>query len=183
MGAILKTGLRLHSDGENVQFYLDTLQNTMLSCKPRTIGSNAYYLEAEIVPHLKEKAMPALHIPVWTTWHERLGHPSDNVLPHFKDHTIGFSKTSLVRDNKKICIGCIEGKMTSKSFPISDTRASKAFELVHSDLKEFPTKSYHGFKYYISFIDDYTSYAWTMNLRTKDESLKALQQFLEYIKV
>ena len=60
-------------------------------------------------------------------------------------------------------------------------RASRPFELVHSDLKSFPIESYHRFKYVIVFFDDYTSNAWTVKLHTKDGVLTATSQFLALV--
>jgi hypothetical protein len=71
--------------------------------------------------------------------------------------------------------------MTNKSFPASNVRATEPFELIHSDLKMFPIESYHKFRYAIVFYDDYTSHAWTINLRTKDAALPATRHFLAMV--
>ncbi|KAL1684761.1 hypothetical protein GGG16DRAFT_16900, partial [Schizophyllum commune] len=51
------------------------------------------------------------------------------------------------------CKGCAEGKMHARSFPSSEHRATKPFEKIHSDLKQFPTVSYHKYRYFMSFFD------------------------------
>ena len=61
---------------------------------------------------------------------------------------------------------------------MSEKRATEPFELIHSDLKLFPTESYRKYKYSIVFYDDYTSHAWTINLHTKDAALPATKQFI-----
>ena len=71
--------------------------------------------------------------------------------------------------------------MTSKSFPQSLTHASKPFERIHSDLKSFPVESYHRYKYFISFLDDYSSYAWVVCIRTKDAAISALRNFVAMV--
>ena len=68
-----------------------------------------------------------------------------------------------------------------KPFPTSDKRASEPFELIHSDLKSFPIESYRKYKYSIVYYDDYTSQAWTINLRTKDAALAATKQFIAMV--
>jgi len=82
-----------------------------------------------------------------------------------------------------VCPGCALGKMPNRAFPENERRASKPFELVHSDLKSFPVTSYRKFKYVITFYDDYTSHAWTMPLRSKAAAITAAKDFLEMVRV
>ena len=71
--------------------------------------------------------------------------------------------------------------MTQKPFPASETRATELFELIHSDLKMQPVESYRKYRYTITFLDDFTSHAWTINLRTKDAALPATRHFLAVV--
>ena len=71
-----------------------------------------------------------------------------------------------------------DGKVPQKPFPPLQSRAKNPFDKVHSDLKQFPTESYHRNKYFISFIDDYSSFGWVHCLRAKSSALQALQDFL-----
>ena len=72
--------------------------------------------------------------------------------------------------------------MLAASHPPSTTRATKPFERIHSDLKSFPVPSYHKYKYFIVFLDDYTSYAWITLLCDKALAITALKQWLVLIK-
>jgi len=72
--------------------------------------------------------------------------------------------------------------MPSKSFPTSESRATKPFEKIHSDLKSFSVVSYHKFKYYISFVDDYSSYSWIVCLPAKSSAIAVLKHFLTMVK-
>ena len=65
--------------------------------------------------------------------------------------------------------------------PPSTTRATKPFEQIHSDLKSFLVLSYHKYKYFIVFLDDYTSYAWITLLHDKALAITALKQWLVLI--
>ena len=49
-------------------------------------------------------------------------------------------------------------------------------------MKSFPVDSYHKYKYYILYYDDYTSHAWTINLRKKSVAVTATRQFLAMVK-
>jgi hypothetical protein len=108
--------------------------------------------------------------------HQRLSHPSDEVLQRAFRYVKDFPKVEIPK--KHICPGCAQGKMTNESFPTSNMRASEPFKLIHLDIKMFPIESYHKYRYAIIFYDDYTSHTWTINLRTKDTALPATQHFL-----
>ena len=71
--------------------------------------------------------------------------------------------------------------MTQKPFPASKTRATEPFELIHLDLKMQPVESYRRYRYTITFLDDFTSHAWTINLQTKDAALPATCHFLAMV--
>jgi transposase InsO family protein len=114
-------------------------------------------------------------------WHKRLGHPSQAVLRRAKELK-DFLNDLVFPEHSPLCRGCAEGKLHSKSFPESDSRATKLFQIVHSDLKEFPIESYSKYKYLVSFIDDYSSNAWVALLRKKSETLNAFKQFIAMVR-
>ena len=111
--------------------------------------------------------------------HQCLSHPSSEVMRRAFRYVKNFPKVEI--PEKHICPGCAQGKMTNKSFPTSNMRATEPFELIHSDLKMFPIVSYHKFRYAIVFYNDFTSHAWTINLRTKDAALPATRHFLAMV--
>ena len=73
--------------------------------------------------------------------------------------------------------------MPNQAFPENERRATKPFELVHSNLKSFLVQSYQKFKYIITFYDDYTSHTWTMALHSKATAITAAKDFLEMVRV
>ena len=68
--------------------------------------------------------------------------------------------------------------MPSQSFPRSESRAKRPFELVHMDLKALPVISYHKYKYFITFLDDYMSFGWLAMLKSKSDSNNAIRHFV-----
>jgi hypothetical protein len=42
--------------------------------------------------------------------------------------------------------------------------------------------SYHKYKYFINFIDNYTSYTWVVSLHKKSATITALKQFMVLVK-
>src|ERR1044072_1371206 len=71
--------------------------------------------------------------------------------------------------------------MPEKSFSPSTTRAKAPFDLIHSDLKEFPVLSYGKYKYVMTLLDDHTSYGWTYKLKNKSDAIHALCNWLAYV--
>ena len=71
--------------------------------------------------------------------------------------------------------------MPSQPHALDIRRATRPFEIVHVDLKEFPVPSYHKYKYEILYYDDYTSHVWTVGLKTKDTALATTRQWLTYV--
>ncbi|MFS7991853.1 putative RNA-directed DNA polymerase [Helianthus anomalus] len=96
-------------------------------------------------------------------WHQRLGHPGDNLLQSLKLSTfVDFGKF-----NKTICQSCIFGKSVKFPFYDSVNCTRSAFDIVHSDLWTSPVLSTGGHKYYILFLDDFTNFMWTFPIATK----------------
>ena len=87
----------------------------------------------------------------------------------------GFPKSVTIPSNSPVCPGCTQGKMPASAFLLSETRASTSFEHIYSDLKSFPVVFYHKYRYFVSFIDDFTSYAWIVLLYDKASAITTLK--------
>jgi transposase InsO family protein len=181
MGAFLQQGMRVSGNAQVI-----TLKHKILSyvqCKPLLPGHTLYWLAAKAT---KVEALKAEQLIIYQVdydlMHRRLGHPSPEVLRRAKSHTKGFPDSVQIPTKPQLCPGCAQGKMPAASHPPSTTRAKKAFDKIHSDLKSFPTPSYHKYKYFIVFLDDYTSHAWITLLRNKGSAITALQQWLAFVK-
>ena len=57
-----------------------------------------------------------------------------------------------------ICEPCLAGKMHANPFPSSNTHATDLLELIHSDTHEVGITSSSGYKYWVSFIDDFSCF-------------------------
>lgn len=81
------------------------------------------------------------------------------------------------------CTACLLYKSKHKTPKPTDKRASKKFDLIHSDLSgRFSVRSLGGKEYYISFIDDHTRYAWICFLKNKSDAAGTIKKFLRMIK-
>lgn len=174
MGEFLSNGLTVRGNSQQVTIYEES-GDPFLVFQPRLPGDTIFTVYA--TPRVDAHPVDLISSVDYHTMHRRFAHPSREVLRHARDHTREFPIIEFPNDDP-ICRGCAQGKMPLRPFPPTDRRASRPFELIHSDLKSFPVDSYHKYKYAIIFLDDYTSHAWIMCLRTKNAALPATKQFL-----
>src|ERR1700744_4376645 len=181
MGEFFQQGMRVHGDSNQISLW-DTI-HLFIQCKPLITGQTLYWLDATSIMVETQSADSATINKVdYDLMHRRLGHPSKEVLRRAKDHTKGFPDGILIPTNEGLCPGCAQGKMPAASHPKSNTRATAPFKRIHSDLKSFPLPSYHKYKYFIVFLDNYTSHVWITLLRDKASAITALEQWLALIK-
>ena len=178
MGEFLQQGLRVHGNAHEI--CLDYKRDTLMTCKPLRDGQTTYWLDATI-SNVEKFAEQNIYMVDYDLMHKRLGHPSKDVMSHARDQLNGFPKSVTIPSNSPVCPGCAQGKMPASAHPPSETRASAPFERIHSDLKSFPVVSYHKYRYFVSFIDDFTSYAWIVLLRDKASAITALKQFMAMV--
>ena len=81
-----------------------------------------------------------------------------------------------------ICEPCLAGKMHANPFPSSSWRASRPLELVHPDVHEAPYPSLSGFRYWVTFINDYLRYRFVLPICAKSEVFAAFKQFKAFAK-
>ena len=109
-------------------------------------------------------------------WHKRLGHNNVEDIYKLKDHAVG---QKLSEHNLTNCETCQLNK--SKKLPVpkhSGTRASEAFENVHTDmLGPIQPEAVDGHRYAIGFVDSYSSYQKLYVLRSRDEAFEKAEQF------
>jgi len=162
--------------------HITVMQNgqDFITFYPRNAYSTVYTVNTYLGAKPSIRAAEEIFLPDYETYHRRFAHPSKEVLQKAEKYVKGFP-SGIQIPHQHICPGCEQGKKTNKSFPPSKTRATKPFQVIHSDLKSFPTESYHKYKYTIVFLDDYSSKAWTTNLRTKDAALPATRKFITMV--
>lgn len=111
-------------------------------------------------------------------WHQRMGHPSEKVLQHLP------VVSSFTRSSKnKSCDVCPRAKQHRNSFPISNNKASRIFELIHVDLwGPYKTQSTCGSHYFLTIVDDFSRCVWTYLLRNKTEVEYMFLNFVALVK-
>lgn len=101
-------------------------------------------------------------------WHQRLAHPSQPILSTLLPN---LGKDSIS------CETCHMSKATRLPFSSSLSRASKMFELVHSDVWGPTSESFDGFKYFVIFVDDFSRATWLYLLKSKNEVMEVFKDF------
>jgi len=179
LGVFLRGGLQLNGNTERISLLQDGQE--FLTFLPRWDGATIFIIRTYLGAKPSIRAAEEIFHPGFETYHQRFAHPSNDVLRKIGKYTNGLPSQIQIPENH-ICPGCEQGKKMNKTFPSTKTCTSKPFELVRSDLKSFPVESYHRYKYAIVFLDDFSSNAWTINLRTKDAALLATKRFIAMVK-
>jgi Integrase core domain len=104
--------------------------------------------------------------------HWRFGHPSDQIL----------NKLFYYKLDSKNCDVCKFSKQSRLPFPLSINKSAKCFDLIHSDVwGPAPIDSYNHFKYFVTFIDDFSRTTWVFLLKGKDEVFLKFLEFYNFI--
>ena len=84
-------------------------------------------------------------------WHCRLGHFPFPQMRHLQIQSCNFPSVDC------ICHISPQARQQYNSFPISNSRACKLFELLHVDLwGPYATPTYNGYKYFLTIVDDFS---------------------------
>ena len=68
--------------------------------------------------------------------------------------------------------------MTMRPFKAKGYRAKEVLDLVHTDLcGPMSTSARGGYEYFITFIDDYSSYGYIYLMRHKSEAFEKFKEF------
>jgi hypothetical protein len=115
-------------------------------------------------------------------WHRRLAHHHLAGVRMLLDEGL---VTGMKLDSKAIsdpiCEPGLAGKMHSNPFPSSLWHASRPLELIHTDVHQVPYPSFSGFRYWVSFIDDYSRYCFILPINlAKSDVFEVFKQFKAY---
>jgi histone deacetylase 1/2 len=111
-------------------------------------------------------------------WHRRLGHPSSVVVRQvLRDNEIPFSETN----KESVCDACQMAKSHQLPYPKSSSVSTSPLELVFSDVWGPASESFGRFKYYVSFIDDYSKFTWIYLLKKKSDVFQKFYHFQHHV--
>ena len=81
-----------------------------------------------------------------------------------------------------ICASCQYVKAHQLPYEDSEYRAKEPLELVHSDVfSPMKQPSISGFRYMITFINDFLRYIWVYFIKEKSEALSKFKEFKETV--
>lgn len=107
-------------------------------------------------------------------WHSRLGHPSDYVL-----HKLCIP---LVSNKNSHCTACNLSKSTRLPFNVRDCRSIAPLHIIHSDIwGPSPVVSRAGYRYFITFIDDYSRFTWMYPLSHRSQAYESFRHFKSHV--
>ena len=112
-------------------------------------------------------------------WHQRLGHPSNNVVNSIVSNNDLECSTS--HNSTLVCDACQRGKSRQLSYTSSSRVSTMPLELVHTDVWGPARASSGGCKYYVSFIDDYSRFCWIYLLKHKSDVEKVFYAFQAHV--
>jgi hypothetical protein len=130
-----------------------------------------------ILPN-KKHALLSARLPQ-ELWHRCLGHPASPVVLRI------LQKNIIVVDSKispsLICNACQLGKSHQLPFSTSNHVTTAPLQLVHTDVWGPAISSINNFKYYVSFVDDYSRYVWIYFLKNKSDVEPVFLQFQKHV--
>ena len=143
--------------------------------------SNAAFLVGQTVP-VEEFAslLSSTTLPMdLDLWHRRLCH---HHLAGVKKLLSGNLVTGFRLDSRAdldpVCEACKAGKMHTDPFPTSQSRVSRPLQLVHSDVHgPVKVETHQGYRYWVSFIDDFSRFKAVYLLKHKSKTFAAFKQF------
>ncbi|KAK1413623.1 hypothetical protein QVD17_35399 [Tagetes erecta] len=108
-------------------------------------------------------------------WHYRLGHISKARLKRLQSDGI---LESTGPDSFDDCESCLAGKLTKHPFTHVGERANDLLALIHTDVcGPFRTMSRNHEIYFVTFIDDYSRYAYVYLMKHKHETFEKFKEF------
>jgi hypothetical protein len=174
-GQLLQTGLQSKSDQFGTVFKDESGLLILLAHVKSILQPTVQIISTRIVYSLPESKVA--QCPDYHLWHQRFCHPSNCVLSHVEDACIDGPKVN-PPSKTLVCLGCAQGKMHQKPFHQNPKHATEVIEHVHSDLFELPVMSYHKFKWVMTLLDDYSSFAHVVLLRSKSEAASKMVELL-----
>ncbi|KAJ0781817.1 putative RNA-directed DNA polymerase [Helianthus annuus] len=113
-------------------------------------------------------------------WHARLGHVSFDSISLL--NKLGVLSVTSVLPKPNVCTPCQLSKSRRLSFEPNLKRASNPLDLIHCDLwGPAPVCSKDGYRYYVSFVDDYSRFTWLYPLKTKTGFYAVLPVFINLV--
>ena len=123
--------------------------------------------------NLVDTVQPAAAL-IFHKWHSRLGHINFRTLQHMSTHDRVEGLPTLSKPASPLCVGCTHGKHHRGPFPVhaERKRVSTPGLFFHCDISgPFQVLSHGGHSYFITFIDDHSSFRFVFFMTNRSEAL------------
>ena len=116
-----------------------------------------------------------------TLWHKHLGHISrQRIEILIKDEIFPYLEFS----DCDTCVDRIKGKLTARVRNAKIDRYTELLGVIHTNIcGPFTSLAMGGYKYFITFINDYSRYGFVELICEKSESLEAFKAFKAKVKL
>jgi hypothetical protein len=146
-------------------FFIKDRESRKILLQGRTKGG-LYPLPCSTTPVHAGQALSTVKISA-SRWHTHLGHPSSSIVK------VVLSKNSLpvISDtsSESVCDSCQQGKSHQLPYPVSTSILKGPLELIFFNVWGPACDSIRRYKYYVTFIDDYSKFTWLFLLKHKSE--------------
>ena len=82
-----------------------------------------------------------------------------------------------------VCDACMQAKMHKLPLYSTKSISIKPFQIIFSDVWTSSIRSPSGYKYFVSFIDDYSRFVWLVPLKLKFEVHQTFVEFNQLVKL
>ncbi|GJT25010.1 ribonuclease H-like domain-containing protein [Tanacetum coccineum] len=155
--------------------YIQDLKRNMI-VGTGDINGGLYLFDATFKQSISK--LPANCYVSKTLWHNRIGHPTDQVLQLLKDDL----KFDLKNESMTPCDMCHKAKQTREPFPLSDHESLQIGQLVYLDVwGPYKVTRKEGYKSFLTIIDDYSRAVWVYMLKSKDEVFVSIEHFVNLL--
>ena len=111
-------------------------------------------------------------------WHRRFGHVNAQSLKAMQknQHVLGLPKVPF--QSIGCCDTCVQSKSTRLPFNDTRTRATRPLGRIHSDVcGPIDPRTFNGFRYFVTFIDDFSHMVAVYLMKSKDETLQSFKSY------
>jgi hypothetical protein len=113
--------------------------------------------------------------PSLDRWHNRLGHPSIPIVQRVIKESNLPCLAQEIKDS--VCNACQQAKSHQLPYTISTSISKHPLKLVFSDVWGPTPKWARRYKYYVSFIDDFSIFSWIYLIKFKSEVFQKFHEF------
>ena len=168
---LFEQGFKYVFNNNSILAYLDNI--CYFEAKPRNgiyeidvqTNNNIYHLSKRLKDNSNDSFL----------WHCRLGHISKARIKWLQSKGILESTGENSFDD---CESCLAGKLAKDPFTHVGERASDLLGLIHSDVcGPFRTMTRNHERYFVTFIDDYSRYAYVYLMKHKHETFEKFKDF------